>query len=935
MSISIGIDLGTTNSVLAYTNQKPNGDIVSKELSISRPVDMYSGIGGNTKLNSEKKATLPSCVYYVEEQNYKPIVGDFAKNQYSLRAHLVAKSIKSQMGNIYTEGLSPDIPDKTPAQVSARILKHMIKEAEKSLKTKITDAIITVPANFDPAMCKATRDAAEIAGINVRNSDGTEKPILLSEPNAVIYNLFNQVRNGEIPSTVLDLSSNKTVMVFDIGGGTLDITIHEIKNRNGGFDGTLKVDEIATNRYTLLGGDDFDKVIAEKMYERYLKQCQKSDEAVNRIKQKKNEVMSQLITYAENLKIELNESIGNDEDDDGWFDDENDFPVGGNISSTGYSYDDTFTQEEIEDILSIFMADNLVFDDYKRIESISNTRNIIFPILDVLDKASKKLDTSDIAIDAVILNGGMSKFYMIKNRLTEFFGFKPIEALNPDLSVAHGAAVYHYLMSHGNNDLSEDMRTISDDDVLDDLNIEQPIVENQNKTSSVAFKKTENHIGIEWGKSILNDSLYLGMKNGAVQEIIPTGAELPYSSSIMKGFKIQPGQSMIAFPIKSRNLDGSYRIIAKSTIAFKNNSNKLRLVAFNVEMDINKVITMNAWTYDGDAENNREDIGTATIVIDNTLMGTKRGPDKMLPPSGSKLDAKAEIETLLKLCNNFERTTYNKSNVAAKIKNSVSTICSASNQRDFAPVIIKSLRECTCNEAKTRLFIIARRMMSSWSENEKKSIAMQCMNQIGGALSGFPVYGTKKNTNIQAIYTLAFCGSKDQFEKIKKLHSTTEYYQACLYLHAISKTSLNWLVENFCKDVKAIKNGSTNYLQQTAYSIGLSLNCNKNPEISKKEIIKIINNLKSLIDSGNLIVEQLTSSILALGWICDKRNADVWELDYTILSNVIDTLNNIEYTYDYVTVEKSEKVKIIAKKLIEGQELTDEDEQFLLEKITI
>lgn len=388
--INIGIDLGTTNSVIAYTNVKPNGDVISNVVSVKRPVDMYNAAGGTSRLSTEKKATLPSCVYYVEEKNYAPIVGDFAKMQYSVRPHLVAKSIKSQMGKPYAEGLSPDVPDKTPAQISSQILKHLIKETSLALKTEIKDAIITVPANFDSAMCQATKEAASLAGIKVKNNDGSDRPILLSEPNAVIYDLFNQIRNGEVPSTILDLSSPRKVLVFDIGGGTLDITMHEIKRRDGKSDSTLKVDEIATNRYTLLGGDDFDELIAEKMFERYVNQYRSRGEIVTELKKKKASIMPQLRVFAENLKIELNESVSLGEDtSDGWGDEEG-FSVGGNIHNTGYAYDDTFTQEEIEDILSVFMGNEMKYDDYKHISCIKETRNIIYPILDVLDKAQKK-----------------------------------------------------------------------------------------------------------------------------------------------------------------------------------------------------------------------------------------------------------------------------------------------------------------------------------------------------------------------------------------------------------------------------------------------------------------------------------------------------------------------------------------------------------------
>lgn len=140
------------------------------------------------------------------------------------------------------------------------------------------------------------------------------------------------------------------------------------------------------------------------------------------------------------------------------------------------------------------------------------------------------------------------------------------------------------------------------------------------------------------------------------------------------------------------------------------------------------------------------------------------------------------------------------------------------------------------------------------------------MSQLMGALNGFPVVGRKKNANIQALYTLAFCGNDEQFKTIEKLHNCSEYHQACLYAHAVSKTSLEWLAEEFFNDAKSLKNGSSNYIQFTSYSIGLALNKNENPDISKKDIEKIIKKLAQLVDSAELTSEQLTSCVLALGW---------------------------------------------------------------------
>lgn len=938
--VNIGIDLGTTNSVLAYVNLKPNGDIVSKVLDVNRPVDMYSAVTGQSKLSKEKKPTLPSFIYYVEENGYRPIVGDFAKKQYSLRPHLVAKSIKSQMGKPYAEGLSPDIPDKKPSQISAQILKHLLSEASSSLKTKITDAVITVPANFDSAMCKATKDAAELAGIKVRNDDGSERKILLSEPNAVIYDLFNQIRNGEIPSTILDLSETKKVLVFDLGGGTLDITMHEIRRRHDVEDGTLKISEIATNRYTLLGGDDFDEAIAEEMFKRYVMQYKSYPEQADMIRKKKNEVMPQLRVFAENLKIELNTAVSSGDDyNSGWFDDdecnnENSFDVGGNIHSIGLAYDDTFSQEEIENILSVYMADDLKFDDYKKIENISNTRNIIFPILDVLEKAGKKLDTDSVRVDAVIVNGGMSKFYMVTNRLTRFFGFEPIVVLDPDQSVARGAAVYHYLLTHNSEDLTDEMKAVGDTTPAEPAVRKEKTPYNPRTNTATVLRKNNNHIGIEWGRSILNDCLYLGLKNGVKEEIIPTGAELSYTSEIKKGFQIPIGQDTVAIPIQSRNLDGTYRNIAKGSISFSKKSSLERKVAFVINMDENKVITMKAWTYFGNDENDRCETGIATIAIDNTNFMNAKGSKKIIAPSGSKLNPHASVNSLIALCQKLEKNTKDKKNISNQIKIEMQNICSAVNKKDFSEIVVKALKYNNCNEARMRLFIIARRLMSEWEQSQKKEIANLCISQLGGILKGFDCHGARKNVNIQAVYTLGFCGNENQLKQLEAIHNISGYQQSCIYAHAISKTCVEWLIEKFNADIKNFNNMKSNNLQMTAYAVGLALNQNNSNDIVPQNVIKTVDKLSEVVSSGALLIEQLTPCILSLGWICDRRNYFKSDIDSEKISEICNLLTyDINYLYTEDIAQKCQRSCNIALKLIGGEELSEEDEKYLLEKI--
>lgn len=918
--LCVGIDLGTTNSVLATINEKNNGDIVSKVVNISRAVDTYT-VSSEPKLSNEKKATLPSCVYYRQEKNYEPLVGDFAKRQYSLRPHLVAKSIKSQMGKPNVVGLSEDIPDKTPSEISSRILKHLLKEASKTYHCPIDDAVITVPANFDSVMCKATKDAAELAGIKVKNSDGTERPILLSEPNAVIYDLINQIHNGEISNRILDLSNEKIVLVFDLGGGTLDITMHKIKRRDENSE-VLKVDEIATNRYTLLGGDDFDEEIAESMYERYLNQFSKHEDIVQKLSKEKNIIMPQLRVYAEGLKLDLNERCG-EYYDSGWDDDDDieEFSVGGNMGGIGYSYDDTFTKQEIEGILSTFMAKELSYYDYKNIDKINNKRNIIYPILDVLKKASDKLNIEDVSVDAVIVNGGMSKFYMVTDRLKEFFDFDPIVALDPDQAVARGAAVYHYYL-HKYDEMKDDMKMLGNSDSA----VTDKIDTSTRKTVATGPMK------IEWGNTILNDSLYLGVKNGAVHQIIPTGAELPYMSVVQDGFRIEPGQNIIAIPIKSRNLDGTYRTIATGNISFKQRYRDGAYVAFKIYMDSSKVITMSAWTSSDPKGLEKIETGCVEIAIDN---GEKlNAKAKFVAPNGSKLDPKAEINNVKQLCNNYEKckNKQEKIIISKRISSAVSSICNSGNKKDFADVVLDTLSIISSEETKHRLFTIARKLAPYWDDSQKRRLANVCMSQLSTELSGFSSMGPKVSSNIQAIYALSVCAKDEQLSKLDKLHSDTRYLQACLYTHAKTHTDLLWLQDEFEKDAKRAMLGQTRHLQFSSYAIGISLRKDGESLLSAKVEGNIVKTLCKLIESKRLTSEELTCCILAIACICDQRKKSV-EIKSEILDEALQCIRDVAYSYDYTIASKQEKAKSIAEKMINGDILNEAEEQFLLTKL--
>lgn len=932
--LCVGIDLGTTNSVLATINTKANGDIVSKVVGIPRAVNIYSTTSSQAALSTEKRMILPSYVYYREEKNYEALVGDFAKVQYALRPHLVAKSIKSQMGRPYAEGLSPDVPDKTPADISARILRHLLYQAERMYHCPIDDAVITVPANFDSAMCKATRDAAEKAGIKVRNKDGSERAVLLPEPNAVIYDLINQIHNGEISSRIIDLSTKKNVLVFDLGGGTLDITLHEIKRREDCAE-VLKVEEIATNRYTLLGGDDFDEEIAQTMFERYLCQYSKYPEIVKKLTSEKKIVMPQLRTYAENLKIRINEECS-EEYHSGW-DDEGEetlIPVGGNIGGIGYAYDDSFGKEDVEKILRVFMGENLRYSDYKRIDQISaqgNTRNIIYPILDVLNKAAQKSETGEARVDAVLLNGGMSKFYMVVERLKNFFGMDPIVALDPDQSVARGAAVYHYYL-HKYETIQDDMRLVGLQEGQQMPRSGSTFAEEPQGETSVHPRKTER-MAIEWGQSILNDSLYLGLRNGGIHRIIPTGAKLPYHSEIQNGFRLEAGQKSVAIPIKTQSIDGTYRTIASGKIEFSRHYPEGAYISFTVDMSSSKIVTMRAWTsLDAEGKEKLEE-GDAVIVIEEE--GKAQKAIKMSAPNGSNLKPVAEIHTLIQLCNNLKNAVRQnqKSELSKKIKALVTGICNAGNPEAFAEEVLKALSEQNSNdELRNRLFTIARKIGESWSGEQKRRLAHACKNQLAAEFQGMESGGSRTNVNIQAVYALSMCGSREQLSQLSALHEKKKYIQSCLYTHAKTKTQVEWIYRQFLEDKKnALKNRATN-LQESSYAIGVAFRIDGTETQTSVERAQVIRELCGAIRSGFLKQPDLICSLLALGWICDQRTANN-PLDNSLLREAIDAEKVIDDVYPVLTVLGCSKARTVARKMIDGEGLNDEEEQFLLIKL--
>ena len=366
----IGIDLGTTNSC----------------------VSVFEGSEPVVIANSEGKRTTPSVVGFVKDGERK--VGDPAKRQAITNPKNTVYSIKRFMGETYEQSQKEaervpftvvnengyprvDIDGRkyTPQEISAMILQKMKKTAEDYLGQEVTDAVITVPAYFSDSQRQATKEAGQIAGLNVQR--------IVNEPTA-----------AALAYGVDKANKDMKIAVFDLGGGTFDISILEF----GG--GVFEV--LATNGDTHLGGDDFDLVIID-----WLAQGFKADEGIDLTKDPM--AMQRLKEAAEKAKIELSSSTST----------EINLPY---ISAEGgvpKHLVKTLTRAQFEQLAHSLIQACLV------------------PCQNAMRDAG--LQTSDI--DEVILVGGSSRIPAVQTLVKNYFGKEPSKGVNPDEVVAVGAAI--------------------------------------------------------------------------------------------------------------------------------------------------------------------------------------------------------------------------------------------------------------------------------------------------------------------------------------------------------------------------------------------------------------------------------------------------------------------------------------------------------------
>ena len=348
MSKVIGIDLGTTNSCMAYM-EDGKGIIIP---------------------NAEGNKTTPSVVAFTNDG--KRLVGENAKRQAVTNPLNTVASIKREMGTAYRKNINGK--DYSPQEISAMILQKLKIDAEAYLHEPVTEAVITVPAYFNDAQRQATKDAGRIAGLNVKR--------IINEPTAaaLAYGLEN--------------SYGQKIMVFDLGGGTFDVSIIEIGN------GVIEV--LSTSGDNHLGGDDFNEIIAKYIVDEFrriegidLSHDQVAMQRINEAGEKAKIELSTMITTIVNLPFITNTSSG---------------------------------PKNLEVEISRAKFNELTKGLVDR---------VVIPMQNALNDA--RLTPQELI--KIILVGGSSRIPAVQDKIKEITGKEASKSLNPDECVAQGASI--------------------------------------------------------------------------------------------------------------------------------------------------------------------------------------------------------------------------------------------------------------------------------------------------------------------------------------------------------------------------------------------------------------------------------------------------------------------------------------------------------------
>lgn len=386
MAKMIGIDLGTTNSCVAIMEGKEWRVIENSEGARTTPsIVAYTDEGEILVGQAAKRQSVTNPKNTFDE--VKRLIGrkfDDAEIQKHVIPHCAYKVVKADNGDAWTEDSKGN--RRAPPQISAEVLRKMKKTAEDFLGSPVTEAVITVPAYFNDAQRQATKDAGRIAGLDVKR--------IINEPTAaaLAYGMDKGAKKDSI------------VAVYDLGGGTFDVSIIEIAK----VDGESQIEVLSTNGNTFLGGADFDRTLTQYLVEEF-----KKESGVDLTKDVL--AMQRLKEAAEKAKIELSSSQQTD-------------------VNLPYVTADASGPKHLNIKITRAKFESLVEGLIQR---------SIEPCKQALKDAKLSIDK----IDEVILVGGQTRMPKVQEVVKEFFGKEPRKDVNPDEAVAIGAAIQGGVLS--------------------------------------------------------------------------------------------------------------------------------------------------------------------------------------------------------------------------------------------------------------------------------------------------------------------------------------------------------------------------------------------------------------------------------------------------------------------------------------------------------
>ncbi|GAB4311172.1 MAG: hypothetical protein Kow0069_11470 [Promethearchaeota archaeon] len=534
----LGIDLGTTNSSVARIHVLRNGQL---RINV---VPIYS----QQEDGSWKSVELvPSCVYFPADGS-DPIVGPRAKAMLRFQSSRVVRSIKTSMGDpawVRTFG------DRSyhPVDMAECILRHLMRGIKTNLRLTETDVVITVPASFDADMREATLEAARRAGVKMENDDGNPRSVLLDEPVACLLDFIELQRDGTIPETVIEFGEEpKVVLVYDLGGGTLDVSLHRVLMEDP--NGLPKIEDLGISRYTELGGDLFDQTLAEHLLKEFVETHGMDLSRYDRAEVE--DALARLVELAENWKRRVTNRMET-------------AVVSGRAIEYLAITEPILAQSlldmrplmkhlsvgEYVEILGKYLAPGIQFPTSPEdLTSRPVGLDLVSPIIDVLKKAHAKTGQV-VTPDLVILSGGMTRVHVVKDRLQQFFPGVPLYQIpDPDLAVSRGAAIYHYYLHQGYAP-----------------------------------------------KPILAEAILLKVrKDGGegLHEIVPAGAEVPFGNTFsfftpdkrVKMVALPFYRSSEQHPLRSRVFDFGGEVPSNTEVAAR------------VHVDTRKVVSFKAWLVD-------------------------------------------------------------------------------------------------------------------------------------------------------------------------------------------------------------------------------------------------------------------------------------------------------------------------------------------------